>query len=63
MTPTIHSLIFPYAASDACLVRPSVADQIVDFLNGKTHGEGLLHALYDYILDEPIPERMRGLFE
>jgi hypothetical protein len=40
----------------------SVEDQIIDFLDGKTHGESVLHALYDHILDEPIPERMRGLF-
>lgn len=33
----------------------------MDFLDGKTHGEGLFHALYDHVLDEPIPERMRAL--
>jgi len=40
----------------------SVGDQIIDFLDGKTHGETVLHALYDHVLDEPIPERMRALF-
>jgi hypothetical protein len=40
----------------------SVEDQIVEFLDGKTHGESVLHALYDHILDEPIPGRMRALF-
>ena len=40
----------------------SVRDQIVDFLDGKTHGEAVLRALYDHVLDEPIPERMRALF-
>jgi len=30
----------------------------LDFLEGRTHGEELLHALHDYVLDEPIPERM-----
>jgi hypothetical protein len=43
-------------ASDA------VAEQIRDFLEGRTNGEDLLHALHDYVLDEPIPERMRALF-
>ncbi len=35
--------------------------RIADFLDGRTHGETLLHALYDHVLDEPIPERMRAL--
>src|SRR5690348_14324198 len=30
----------------------SVQAQISDFLNGKTHGEALLHILYDHVLDE-----------
>jgi hypothetical protein len=44
------------------LVAPrSVADRIADFLDGITHGEELLHELYDYVLEEPIPQRMRAL--
>lgn len=39
----------------------SLRDQIGAFLDGRTHGEGLLHALYDRALDEPIPARMRSL--
>lgn len=39
-----------------------VGEQLLDFLDGRTDGEELLHALYDYILDEPVPERMRALF-
>jgi hypothetical protein len=46
----------PPAATDA------VEEQLTDFLDGRTHGEELLHALYDHILDEPVPERMRALF-
>jgi len=42
--------------------QDAVADRIGDFLDGRTHGEELLHALYDYVLDEAIPERMRSLF-
>jgi len=38
-----------------------VEDEILPFLDGRTHGEELLHALYDYVLDEPIPEQMRLL--
>jgi hypothetical protein len=40
----------------------SIEEQIRDFLDGRTHGETVLHALYDYVLEEPIPERMRALF-
>ena len=39
----------------------SVKDKIAAFLDGSTHGEDLLHALYDHILEEPIPEAMRAL--
>jgi hypothetical protein len=39
----------------------TVEEQILDFLEGRTHGEELLHALHDYVLDEPIPERMLAL--
>jgi hypothetical protein len=38
-------------------------EKLIDFLDGRTHGEELLHALYDRVLDEPIPERMRALFK
>jgi hypothetical protein len=61
MTPTLRSLIFPCAVSGVNLVLPPLEDQIADFLDGRTHGESLLHALYDHVLDEPIPEPMRGL--
>jgi hypothetical protein len=39
----------------------SVAERIAAFLEGRTQGEELLHELYDYILDEPIPPRLRAL--
>jgi hypothetical protein len=40
----------------------SVENQIIDFLDGRTHGEALLHALYDHVLGEAVPERMSALF-
>jgi hypothetical protein len=40
---------------------PAVADRIAAFLDGRTQGEDLLHELYDHILKEPIPRRMRTL--
>ena len=40
----------------------TVEEKILDFLEGRTHGEDLLHALHDYVLEEPVPERMLALF-
>jgi hypothetical protein len=42
---------------------PTVTDRIADFLDGRTHGEDLLHELYDHVLEEPIPQSMRALLE
>jgi Anti-sigma factor NepR len=50
-------------ASDEPPSRDSLAEKMMDFLDGRTHGEEVLHALYDQVLDEPIPERMRALFK
>jgi hypothetical protein len=36
----------------------SVDSQIRDFVAGHSDGEKLLHAIYDHVLDEPIPERL-----
>ena len=63
MNPSIHTLIRPITVPGASFLLPRLKEQIADFLDGKTCGESLLHALYDYVLDEPIPERMRGLFK
>jgi hypothetical protein len=39
----------------------SVDARIAAFLDGATNGEELLHALYDHILSEPIPQSMRRI--
>ncbi len=39
----------------------SVERNIRDFIAGRSDGEELLHALFDYVLDEPVPERLRVL--
>ncbi|HZT89887.1 MAG TPA: hypothetical protein VFA12_18095 [Stellaceae bacterium] len=44
-------------AADARLVD----DELRAFLAGDNDGEDLLHALYDHILAEPVPQRMRAL--
>ena len=45
------------------LENDTIGEQVLDFLDGRTNGEDLLHGLYDYVLEEPIPERMRALFQ
>ena len=55
--PTLGGLLQPGVAPT------SVVDQITAFLDGRTHGEDLLHELYDYVLEEPIPQRMREVLD
>jgi hypothetical protein len=43
------------------LTGPLVKARIAEFLDGRTCGKDLLHALYDHVLDEPIPQPMREL--
>jgi hypothetical protein len=35
--------------------------QIRRFVNGETTGRGVLGALYDHVLDEPVPQRLKDL--
>ena len=49
------------SASQAGLTGSLVKARIAEFLDGKTCGEDLLHALYDHVLDEPIPKPIREL--
>jgi hypothetical protein len=48
---------------NAELSSSSVRAGIAAFLDGRTDGEELLHALYDHILDEPIPHSMRRILQ
>jgi hypothetical protein len=43
--------------------RNSVDRRIRAFLNGESHGEDVLGALYGHVADEPIPERLRSLLK
>ena len=45
----------------AGLTRFLVTARIAEFLDGRTCGEDLLHALYDHVLDEPIPQPIREI--
>ena len=46
---------------EARIAVSSIDRDIRDFLAGDTDGEELLHALYDHVLDEPVPERLSAL--
>jgi hypothetical protein len=39
----------------------SIDRRIRAFLNGESHGEDVLDALYGHVAGEPIPERLRAL--
>jgi hypothetical protein len=41
----------------------STRARIAAFLDGESNGEALLHALYDHVLREPIPKRMREVLK
>ena len=47
----------------ATAALPSVDAEIRDFVAGKNDGENLLHTLYDHVLDEPVPERLRAILK
>jgi 4'-phosphopantetheinyl transferase EntD len=55
------SISTPCGVPKPPIVSRSVADRIADFLDGRTHGQDLLHELYDYVLEEPLPQRMREI--
>ena len=49
-------------------VEPRIAMALIDrdirdFLAGRNEGEDLLHALYDHVLDEPVPQRLRDVLK
>jgi hypothetical protein len=50
-------------AAEPRIAMSSIDREIRDFLAGKSDGEDLLHALYDHVLDEPIPKNLRALLE
>jgi hypothetical protein len=50
------------AASRAPCARAAPVDlEIRAYLAGEGDGAALLHALYDHILDEPVPERLSAV--
>ena len=51
------------ASASAAIVGSagSIDRRIRDFLNGESHGEDVLGALYGHVADEPLPQRLRAL--
>jgi hypothetical protein len=41
----------------------SLETRVLSFLDGKTNAEELLHALYDHVLDEPLPQSLRTILK
>ena len=55
-----------YLAVKRLAMEPQIAMSLIDrdirdFLDGKNDGEDLFHALYDHVLDEPVPQHLRAL--
>ena len=50
-------------AAEPRIPMSSIDRDIRDFLAGKNDGEDLFHALYDHVLDEPVPQRLRALLK
>jgi hypothetical protein len=50
--------IFP---TESDIAVRSVDDRIRAFLSGETNGEDVLGEIYDRVLDEPIPDRLRAI--
>jgi hypothetical protein len=63
MTPNLRIATTASAHSVAGGFPSSVDRRIRAFLNGESHGEDVLGALYGSVADEPIPERLRALLK
>ena len=62
MTTTPKAFAAP-PAEDADILAEflPVTSQIEHFLNGNTTGRALLEALYNHVLDEPLPQRLKDM--
>jgi hypothetical protein len=62
-TKSGRKVVPPFPPQPALGGLPSMTDRIAAFLDGRTHGEDLLHELYDYVLEEPLPQRLREILD
>ena len=56
-------LAVKHLAAEPRIAMSWIDRDIRDFLGGRNEGEDLLHALYDDVLDEPVPERLSALLK
>ncbi len=62
--PSTMQLALKHRPVELKIVASAPVDrEIRDFIAGRNDGEDLLHALYDHVLDEPVPERLRALLK
>ncbi len=54
---------YPRSTPRARVAPDPVGARIAAFLDGKSDGSELLHALYDHVLNEPIPASMRAVLD
>lgn len=62
-SPPVMNLAVKCNYAESIIAVPSVDNQIRSFLNGENDGEAVLRAIYDHVLDEPVPERLKALFK
>ena len=63
MMPHLRIATTTRSHAAAASPRGSVDRRIRAFLNGESHGEDVLGALYGGVANEPIPERLRALLK
>jgi anti-sigma factor NepR-like protein len=56
-------LAVKHLAAEPRVAMSWIDRDIRDFLAGENDGEDLLHALYDHVLDEPVPERLTAILK
>lgn len=57
------ALVMNLSFAETIIPTRSVDSQIRAFIAGDNDGEDLLHAIYDHVLDEPVPARLQALLK
>jgi len=58
---TAMNLALKILPTESDIAVRSVDDRIRAFLSGETNGEDVLGEIYDHVLEEPIPDRLRAV--
>lgn len=59
----VMNLAIKCSFAETIIPTRSVDSQIRAFIAGDNDGEDLLHAIYDHVLDEPVPARLQALLK